>query len=109
MRMFRLTPLMRWRPSTMTAASRHGCSVDHIIFDFDDETGGISEGTKEAKRRAEITLTNAEEFLRETRHFSNRFTPLGVVPGWSASSMASAAKRLTKMGYTYLAIGGMVP
>jgi hypothetical protein len=87
----------------------HGCSVDHIIFDFDDESTGIAPGTNEAKRRAEITLANADEFLKETRHFSNRFTPLGVVQGWSASSMASAARRLTQMGYTYLAIGGMVP
>jgi hypothetical protein len=87
----------------------HGCSVDHIIFDFTDESGGVSEGTAEARRRAQITLANADEFLKETRHFSNRFTPLGVVQGWSASSMASAARRLTDMGYTYLAIGGMVP
>jgi hypothetical protein len=37
------------------------------------------------------------------------FTPLGVIQGWSPDSMAVAGQRLEKMGYTYLAIGGMVP
>lgn len=86
----------------------HGCSVDHIIFDFDDsmtDKGALTE----AKRRFDITQENAREFLKETHHFSNKFTPLGVVQGWSPSSMAIAAKNLYKMGYKYLAIGGMVP
>src|SRR3546814_10059993 len=40
---------------------------------------------------------------------SNRFTPLGVIQGWSAGSMAEAARRLVAMGYNYLAVGGTVP
>ena len=35
--------------------------------------------------------------------------PLGAVQGWSPESMAEAAERLVKMGYRYLAIGGLVP
>lgn len=87
----------------------HGCSVDHIIFDFDQDLTGLDGGTDEARRRFEITLTNAEAFLPASRRLSNRFTPLGVVQGWSPGSMAEAARRLVKMGYRYLAIGGTVP
>jgi len=86
----------------------HGCSVDHIIFDFDDSLIGLTGGSEEARRRSDITLANAREFIRESRQ-SGRFTPMGVVQGWSPSSMADAARQLVSMGYDYLALGGMVP
>ena len=41
----------------------HGCSVDHIIFDFDENLTGLDGGTEEARRRFDITLTNADAFL----------------------------------------------
>ena len=87
----------------------HGCSVDHIIFDFDEKLTHMSGGTAEARRRFDITLANAENFLCATKHMSNHFTALGVVQGWSPGSMAEAARQLCAMGYTYLAIGGTVP
>lgn len=86
----------------------HGCSVDHIIFDFDESLLGLAGGSPEAKRRFDLTLENAEAFLNEAGQ-SGRFTPLGVIQGWSPQSMAEAARRLTAMGYDYLALGGMVP
>jgi hypothetical protein len=87
----------------------HGCSVDHIIFDFEAEATGPKSGSNEARRRFDITLSNAGEFLKASKPLGNQFTPLGVVQGWSPWSMAEAAKALVKMGYTYLALGGMVP
>ena len=90
-------------------AFTHGCSVDHIIFDFDATLRGMEGGTEEARRRFEITLENADSFLRASRQVSNRFTPLGVIQGWSPGSMAEAARRLRAMGYGYLALGGTVP
>lgn len=86
----------------------HGCSVDHIIFDFIEDQLGLAGATPEAQRRFDLTLANAEVFLTEARQ-SHRFTPLGVIQGWSPASMAEAARRLVAMGYDYLAIGGMVP
>ncbi|WP_426025051.1 tRNA-guanine transglycosylase DpdA [Brevundimonas sp. TSRC1-1] len=86
----------------------HGCSVDHIIFDFDETVTGLDGGSQEALRRFEITLENADAFLAEARQVG-RFTPMGVIQGWSPTSMAEAARRLVAMGYDYLAIGGMVP
>ncbi len=87
----------------------HGCSVDHIIFDFDESLVGFEGGTEDARRRFEITLENAAAFRDATRQMSNRFTPLGVIQGWSPGSMAEAASRLVSMGYDYLALGGTVP
>ncbi len=90
----------------------HGCSVDHVIFDFvpDDQVGSLgNEQLEENRRRFEITSENAQLFLKESARLGNRFTPMGVIQGWSPGSMAQAALRLKKMGFTYLAVGGMVP
>lgn len=87
----------------------HGCSVDHIIFEFDETTRGTTGGSAEARRRFEITLENARSFLAAARQTSNSFTPLGVIQGWSPGSMAEAARHLVDMGYDYLAVGGTVP
>ena len=87
----------------------HGCSVDHIIFDFELEAKGLRSGTPSAKKRYEITLENAAAFLKASKVMGRAFTPLGVIQGWSPNVMGIAARELTKMGYKYLAVGGMVP
>jgi hypothetical protein len=87
----------------------YGCSVDHVIFDFDEAVSGMSGGSAEALRRFDITLANASTFMKASRQMSGRFTPLGVIQGWSPASMAEAARRLVAMGYDYLALGGTVP
>lgn len=87
----------------------HGCSVDHIIFDFDETVSGMEGGREEVRRRFDITLENAAAFLKATRQMSGPFQPLGVIQGWSPDSMAEAARRLVAMGYDYLALGGTVP
>lgn len=91
----------------------HGCSIDHIIFFFDpklDEDGFFNPCIPEdARKRYEITLYLAEKFLKCSKQLDGRFTPLGVVQGWSPMSMARAAQSLVGMGYSYLAIGGLVP
>ena len=88
----------------------HGCSVDHIIFEFQDTEFDFAFDDSEVRRRQEITLSNAAEFITKSRdRIGNHFTPVGVVHGWSPKTMAEAAAELVKMGYDYLAIGGMVP
>lgn len=87
----------------------HGCSVDHIIFDFDPLLAGMQGGSQDARTRFDITLENADGFRREAISMGAEFTAVGVVQGWSPGSMAEAARRLVAMGYHYLALGGMVP
>ena len=89
----------------------HGCSPDHLIFDFDNVgvNRTLSDVPEHVRDRYEITLQNAAEFYRVSACIGGGFTPMGVIQGWSADSMAEAARNLAKMGYDYLAIGGTVP
>ncbi len=89
----------------------HGCSPDHLIFDFDDVdvTRSFHDVPEDVRRRYEITLQNAAEFYKVGAGIGGGFTPMGVIQGWSADSMAQAARNLARMGYDYLAIGGTVP
>ncbi|CAE6861115.1 hypothetical protein R69746_07820 [Paraburkholderia aspalathi] len=91
------------------AGFTHGVSPDHIIFDCLTDNPPASAVAPGVAERFDITLANAEEFLRLTKAESYPFEPLGAVQGWSPASMAEAAVRLEKMGYRYLAIGGLVP
>lgn len=88
------------------AGFTHGCSVDHVILDF-LENG--AQPSAEARYRQDVTLTNARQFIALAPALGRKFTPIGVVQGWSPQSMARAARSLCSMGYTYLAIGGLVP
>ena len=88
----------------------HGCSPDHIIFDFVDTEFDITFDDEEVKRRQQITLENAAEFIEKANiRIGNHFTPVGVIHGWTPKTMAEAAEKLIKMGYKYVALGGMVP
>jgi hypothetical protein len=59
--------------------------------------------------RQECTLELAEQFLRTITSARLRTAPIGVAQGWSPLSYAAAVKKLQAMGYSYIAIGGMVP
>ncbi|MEA5547656.1 tRNA-guanine transglycosylase DpdA, partial [Limnoraphis robusta CCNP1324] len=79
----------------------YGVSVDHLIV------GPFAErGIRE--RRFDITLRNAEEFLRlyngEPKY---RFHPIGVIQGWDPDSYGRMAQLVLEMGYSYVAIGGL--
>lgn len=87
----------------------HGVSPDHIIFDCDLTNPPRSAMSEGIQNRFDITQANAEKFLRLTREEGMPFEPMGAVQGWSPKSFAEAALLLEKMGYQYLAIGGLVP
>jgi hypothetical protein len=87
----------------------HGCHPDHIIFTFDKANPTRSDLDSDIGDRYDITIGNAEEFLKITKKENESFEPIGVVQGWSPESMAKAALTLQKIGYNYLAIGGLVP
>jgi hypothetical protein len=85
-----------------------GVSVDHVILQFKpewDESGPPAD----VKSRQETTLQLARDFLRQHQKSKLRFVPLGAAQGWSPGSYAHAVKELQKMGYSYIAVGGMVP
>lgn len=90
-----------------------GISVDHAILAFNEEWDrplpGLDPVPAEWKRRQELTLSLAEEFLDLADHQDVRFRPVGVAQGWSPDSYAYAVKSLQRMGYDYIALGGLVP
>jgi hypothetical protein len=93
-----------------------GISVDHLIPEYqpawDNPRTLVAEERAErnrAKERQELTLELASEFLSVVKKGKLRFEPLGVAQGWSPKSYADATKQLQKMGYSYIALGGMVP
>jgi hypothetical protein len=86
----------------------YGISVDHVILGFDTRIDERSV-PKGWKLRQEITLELATEFLREHKSRGSRFMPLGVAQGWSPESYAHSVEQLQKAGFSYIAMGGMVP
>jgi len=86
----------------------YGISVDHVILGFDAKVDESS-APKDWRERQEITLELADEFLREHKKRGSHFTPLGVAQGWSPASYAYSVEQLQKLGFSYIAMGGMVP
>lgn len=91
----------------------HGCSPDHIIFDCDTNNPTANDLIAADKSnildRYNITLHNAEAFLNINHQEGKPFEAIAPIQGWSPQSMAAAAVDLEKMGYEYLAVGGLVP
>jgi hypothetical protein len=93
------------------AAFTYGISVDHVILAFrpewDDPASKVDPAAAEAYRRRELTLSLAAEFMKQSG--GCQFAPMGVAQGWSPASYTDSVRQLQKMGYTYIAIGGLVP
>lgn len=77
----------------------YGVSIDHLIVTATED---------QRQFRYDLTIHNAEEFLREHRARKLPWIPIGSVQGWSPSSYADAARQYVAMGYRYLALGGLV-
>jgi hypothetical protein len=98
----------------------HGVSIDHAILGYNEVLDGPSlfdpkrdAGTgvpEEYVRRFDITMRLAGEFREYCRDHNAPFEAIGVAQGWSPKSYASAVRHLTEnLGYSYVALGGMVP
>ncbi len=89
-----------------------GISVDHVILGYDERWDRLLPGIdvpEEFYFRQEETLKLASEFLAKHREARLPFEPLGVAQGWSPGSYADSVRRLQIMGYSYIAVGGLVP
>jgi len=77
----------------------YGVSVDHLIVTATED---------QKKFRYELTIHNAEEFLKQHQKGGFGWIPIGAVQGWDAASYAKAAAKYVKMGYRYIGLGGLV-
>jgi hypothetical protein len=91
----------------------YGISVDHVILGYIADTTHVVRPRREVppewRDRQKLTLELAAEFLRRQRVTKASFEPLGVAQGWSPTSYAHAVQVLQRIGYGYIALGGMVP
>lgn len=88
-----------------------GISVDHVILGYDpgaDHNPGHSDH-RDWTARQQLTLDLAAEFLARCRARNVNFEALGVAQGWSPGSYTRAVSELQRIGYTRIAVGGMVP
>ena len=89
----------------------YGISVDHAILayqpKFDDVSHSLNKEIINLPKRREITLQLAAEFYAKHRSRKLKFTPLGVAQGWSPKSYVNSAKELQKIGFEYIALGGI--
>jgi hypothetical protein len=76
-----------------------GVSVDHLI---------VTATEAKKQERYQLTINNAEEFLKEHQKQGLSWTPIGAVQGWDPKSYADAARQYVAMGYNYIALGGLV-
>ncbi|MBZ0264222.1 hypothetical protein K8I28_06100 [bacterium] len=89
----------------------YGISLDHIILGFNpkyDSPSLFDTIPDEFKRRQNITMSLAEDFFRVCKSSKSKFIPIGVAQGWSPNSYRYAVEQLLKVGYDYIALGGMI-
>jgi queuine/archaeosine tRNA-ribosyltransferase len=86
-----------------------GISVDHVIFQYDPTWEVEGSTPPEVRGRQRITLDLADSFLQRCKKERVPFEPLGVAQGWGPKSYAHAVAELQRIGFEYIALGGMVP
>ncbi|MFC2034897.1 tRNA-guanine transglycosylase DpdA [Chloroflexota bacterium] len=87
----------------------HGVSIDHVILGYNEQPHLLGLIPEEWKKRFDITLELANEFMNCCKSRDISFQPIGVAQGWSPKSYSDSAQELEKMGYQIIAIGGLVP
>ncbi len=87
-----------------------GASVDHIplkeIF-VNGKKKALS--LKERENRVKLTRRNAEAFISLWAERNCSFTPVGVIQGIEAEDYGQQIRDYMAMGYTHIALGGLVP
>jgi hypothetical protein len=88
-----------------------GISVDHVILEFQPRWDSlpVEAVPVDLRERQRITLELAAQFFARCSSSRLRLQPLGVAQGWSGKSYAYAVAELERIGYRYIAVGGLVP
>jgi len=93
----------------------YGVSVDHVAARYvlvrNQETGKRERrflSKEEKDTRIQITLENAERFLKLHTKLGYSFVPIGVAQGYDLHTYRRSVQALVEMGYEYIGIGGLV-
>ncbi|MUL67526.1 queuine/other tRNA-ribosyltransferase [Mycobacterium sp. CBMA 234] len=83
-----------------------GVSVDHIILGYLRPGQDVPD---EWTQRRHISLKLAEKFRAAAAERNSAVEVVGAAQGWDPESYADSVRELQDMGYTRIALGGMVP
>lgn len=86
----------------------YGISLDHVILGFRGREAK-GETPKDWIRRYDLTISLAEQFHDRCTENNVAFVPIGAVQGWDTASYTKSFFALQKIGYKYIALGGLVP
>jgi len=86
-----------------------GVSIDHVILGYRRPGNNADDVPDDWKQRRRISLHFAEKFLAAVHEHGTPFEPVGAAQGWDPDSYADSVKELQAMGYSRIALGGMVP
>ena len=85
----------------------YGVALDHVILEhrpqWEDDGAPAS-----VRARQQLTLELASEYFQKVERGKLRLVPIGVAQGWGPRSYAHAAAQLQKIGFRYIALGGVV-
>lgn len=100
-----------WESGTVATPPRKSARRQQLLFDLEHASAKADAETVPDKVRArqQLTLDLASDFFTKHKRDKLKFTPIGVAQGWGPASYAFAFERLQKIGYRYIALGGMVP
>jgi hypothetical protein len=84
----------------------YGISLDHVILGY--QTDAKKEIPEDWKKRHQMTLDLAADFRSKAKTLKH-LTPIGAAQGWDPASYRDAVVSLQRMGYDYIAVGGLVP
>jgi len=93
----------------------YGVSVDHMIPDFivrktkNGKIRKIKLSKKQKEDRKQLSLENAQEFIKYHKKHRLKFIPIGAAQGFSPETYADSAAQTIDMGYSYIGIGTLVP
>ena len=91
----------------------YGMSVDHVILGYQSNLDSAFDSFElippDWVSRQQLTIDLANEFLLRWKAEKPHFAPLGVAQGWSVGSYKQSVEKLQNIGYTRIALGGMVP
>jgi queuine tRNA-ribosyltransferase-like protein len=88
----------------------YGISVDHVILDYNAKWDASPKEVPDAiAARQATTLDLARRFFQFQKRQRLPFELLGVAQGWSPKSYERSVRDLQKIGFRYIAVGGMVP
>lgn len=89
-----------------------GVSPDHVILGYsaghDQVLPGLETVPEEWRRRQDLSIEFASEFLALHKRVGAKYQPVGAAQGWSPESYAHSVRNLVKMGYKRIGLGGLV-